>query len=234
VLEQKSISRRRAALKKMPKKLDDAFQATIDRICRQSQSLGEPYQLGMEILKWTYLTERQLEIDELRHALAVMDSTTDSLDPSDLPFEACLTYCCYGLVVFDKETSSVRLVHKSLQHFLNERHESNERFQNGHRDIARTCLKYMRFRDTDMTSDPSCDCSVVEELYNYSCYVSSSDCKDRLVSSLHIEKYPFLKYAIHYWGRHAKKQIDQEVTDLAVTILLDKQDAQCISHNLLL
>lgn len=181
VLEQKSISRRPAALERMPKKLDDAFQATIDRICRQSQSLGEPYQLGMEILTWTYLTERKLEIDKLRHALAVMDSAGDSLNPSDLPFETGLTDCCYGLVVFDKETSSVRLVHKSLPDFLKKKYESQELFQSGHRDIARTCLKYMRFGDTDITSDPSCDGSVLNDLYKYN--LSYFYSKNRLVSS---------------------------------------------------
>jgi hypothetical protein len=98
----------------MPQKLDDAFQVTIDRINRQSV---EKSNKGMEVLKWTFLAFRHLTIPELRHALATINATTDSksLNPDALPFEKSLIDCCHGLVVIDKQTSSIRLVHKSLQ-----------------------------------------------------------------------------------------------------------------------
>jgi hypothetical protein len=95
----------------MPEKLDDAFRATIERINRQTPARSSQ---GMEVLKWTFLAERQLSIPELRHAIAVTDIYTDTLDPNDLPFERSLIDCCCGLVVLDKQTSTIRLVHKSL------------------------------------------------------------------------------------------------------------------------
>ncbi|KAI5814540.1 hypothetical protein BZA77DRAFT_222936, partial [Pyronema omphalodes] len=112
VLEQTSISKRRAALNCMPKKLEDAFHITIERI--KSQAPGKASQ-GMEVLKWTYLAKRPLSVMELRHALAAVYSTpdTDCLNMDDLPFEKTLTECCHGLVVIDNETSLIRLVHKS-------------------------------------------------------------------------------------------------------------------------
>jgi ferritin len=128
----------------MPKKLEDAFQVTIDRI--KSQASEKPSQ-GMEVLKWTYLAKRQLSLMELRHALATVDSPAECLDRDALPFEKSLTECCYGLVVVDKETSSIRLVYKSLQDFLKDQYENTKLFETGHRNIAFTCLQYLSFSD---------------------------------------------------------------------------------------
>jgi hypothetical protein len=108
VLEQPSISHRQQALKSMPQKLDDAFRETIDRIKRQAPNKATQ---AMEVLKWTYLAERHLTVIELRHAIATTsNSTAKSLNMNDLSFERSLTECCYGLVVIDQETWSVRLV----------------------------------------------------------------------------------------------------------------------------
>jgi hypothetical protein len=101
----------------------------------------------MEVLKSTFLAERRLIVPELRHALATANSTSDSLDVDDLPFEKSLIDCCHGLVVVDKETSSVRLVHKPLQDFFEKQHGMRNLFENGHNEITSTCLKYMTFRD---------------------------------------------------------------------------------------
>jgi hypothetical protein len=129
----------------MPKKLDDAFQATIDRITRQTPAKSAQ---GIEILKWTFLAERQLTVAELRHALAASDPAVGkSLNQNDLPFEKSLTECCHGLVVLDKETSSIRLVHKSLQDFLKKQREADALCSAGHRDLAHTCLVCLGFSD---------------------------------------------------------------------------------------
>ncbi|KAI5814511.1 hypothetical protein BZA77DRAFT_283487, partial [Pyronema omphalodes] len=100
VLEQTSVRKRRAKLDSMPKKLEDAFQVTIDRIKRQAP--GKASQ-GMEVLKWVYLVKRPLSVMEMRHALATVESAPNAecLDLDDLPFEKSLTECCHGLVVID-------------------------------------------------------------------------------------------------------------------------------------
>ncbi|KAI5814522.1 hypothetical protein BZA77DRAFT_250054, partial [Pyronema omphalodes] len=67
VLEQTSISKRRKALESMPKRLEDAFQVTINRIKTQAPAKASQ---GMEVLKWTYLAKRPLSVMEMRHALA--------------------------------------------------------------------------------------------------------------------------------------------------------------------
>jgi hypothetical protein len=101
VLEQPSTSKRRKSLKTMPERLENSFQATINKIKRQSTVKANQ---GMEILKWTYFAQRPLRIFELRHALVATNSTSDTLDLDDLPFEKSLTECCHGLVIIDKST----------------------------------------------------------------------------------------------------------------------------------
>jgi hypothetical protein len=131
----------------MPKKLDNAFQATIDKITRQTPAKSAQ---GIEILKWTFLAERQLTVAELCHALATSDHAVGkSLNQNDLPFQKSLTECCHGLVVLDKETSSIRLVHKSLQDFLKKQHEADALFSAGHHDLAYACFVYLVFSCQD-------------------------------------------------------------------------------------
>jgi ankyrin repeat protein len=183
----------------------------------------------MEVLKWTFLAERQLTIPELRHALASVNSSpADRLDLDDLPFEKSLIDCCYGLVVVDKQTSSIRLVHKSLQDFLKIQHDKKKIFETGQNDIARTCITYMSF--SDMTMD-SYDTSTVASLIQCNPIRYRPD--EVLRVSVHINKYPFLQYAIHFWGEHVRKGLNyQETTDLAVNLLLNRDDRYCISRNL--
>jgi hypothetical protein len=134
----------------MPKKLDDVFQATMDRIRRQPLSKSTQ---GLDVLEWIFLAFKQLTTAELRHALAVneYDTSADSLDLNNLPFEKSLTDCCHGLVVVNQETSSIPLVHKSLQDFLKKQHETDQLFINGHHEIARACLIYvgLNYETTD-------------------------------------------------------------------------------------
>lgn len=229
VLEETSIAKRRASLNTIPKKLDDAYQATIDRIRRQGTAKSNQ---GMEVLKWTYLTLAPLSIIELRHALGAVNSPNrEYLDVDDLPFEKSLLDCCYGLVVIDKKTPSVRLVHKSLQDFLQQKHKDRKLFEMGHCDIARACLTYMAFRDSTLSGDLNNDPNTVAFLLNKNVYVLSVYRLHKLQPSPHIQKFPFLSYAIHYWGEHARKQIDAKTTIRAVDLLLN-QDPVRISRNL--
>jgi ankyrin repeat protein len=203
----------------MPTRLDNAFQVIIDRIQRQAP--GKAHQ-GMEVLKWTYLIERQLTIDELRHALASVSCTAEDLNDA-LPFETSLTDCCYGLVIIDKATSSVSLVHKSLQEFLKIQHEGSNLFSTGHGEIAHTCLHYMNFDDSTMINHLARN---RKEEYIHGkfppLHTRSSD----------VTKYPFLNYAIHFWGEHARRQINSEASRLISELLLNKESRHCISSNL--
>jgi hypothetical protein len=120
----------------------------------------------IDVLKWTFLAKRPLTIIELRHALSVAIDPSkmqpgqlplaydETLDWDDFPSEKSLADWCLGLVIIDEETSTVRLVHKSLHDYLTLLHEEGEIFSHGHSKIAYTCLQYMCFNDDEREIDP--------------------------------------------------------------------------------
>ena len=90
------------------------YDATIGRIKAQD---GDKSRLGMTALMWISNAERPLRADELCHALAVQLGTTD-FDFGNIPSISTLVSCCQGLITVDKEASTVRLIHFTLQEYL--------------------------------------------------------------------------------------------------------------------
>jgi hypothetical protein len=115
---------------------------------------------AMEILKWTFLAQRGLKLEELRHALAVEPEDTELDWDNFVDAERSLD-CCLGLVIIDDSTSTVRLVHKSLQDYLKTEYEQNHLFEHGHYEISRICLTYMSFDSYNrLQTVPSVESSV--------------------------------------------------------------------------
>ena len=95
-------------------KLGDVYGATIERIKAQD---GGKSRLGMTALMWISHAERPPQADELCHALAVQIGYTD-FDVDNIPSMSTLVSCCQGLITVDKEASTVRLIHFTLQEYL--------------------------------------------------------------------------------------------------------------------
>ncbi|KAI5816001.1 hypothetical protein BZA77DRAFT_264682, partial [Pyronema omphalodes] len=150
VLEQTTTRARREALRTMPKKLDEAFQNMLSRIEKQPASKGRQ---GMDTLKWIFLAERPLTLDELSHALSIQPGDP-YLDEDGFPSPKSILDCCLGLVVIDEATSLPRLVHKSLQDFFEKQYAMGTLFPRGHEEIASTCLTFMGF-DYERHKEPS-------------------------------------------------------------------------------
>ncbi|KAF8463336.1 hypothetical protein BDZ91DRAFT_661265, partial [Kalaharituber pfeilii] len=138
ILDELTITKRRSALSNLPPGLHAAYDGTIERM-RESP---RRFELGMKVLTWIYLAERALKVIELQHALSVEDGA-EILDPDNFPSKSTLLHCCCGLVTVDNETSTVRLVHYTLQEYFNLYEEKY--FPDGHNLIARTCLTYLSF-----------------------------------------------------------------------------------------
>jgi hypothetical protein len=51
--------------------------------------------------------------------------------------------------------------------------------------------------------------------------------------SAHIDRFPFLEYAIYFWGCHARGNADQDIEELTIVLLLDQGKLHSISRNLL-
>ena len=148
------------------------YGGTIERIKEQG---GERARLGMAALMWISHSERLLQLDELLHALAVEIGSTD-LNAENIPSVETLLNCCLGLVVVDREASTVRLIHHTLQEYLN---TFPDIFGPAHSIMTETCLTYLNFRTIKDISSTLIDLSQLT---------------------------PFLKYSSLYWGVHARRE----------------------------
>ena len=115
--------------------LDSVYDQTLQRIKEQK---GDRSRLGMEVLMWVSHAERPLRIAELCHALAVDLQLTD-LDPENIRPQDTVLGSCLGLAVVDNETSTVRLIHYTLQEHLSR----SGIFPDAHKTLGQTCLTYL-------------------------------------------------------------------------------------------
>ena len=165
--------------------LGDVYGATIERIKAQD---GDKSKLGMAALMWISYAERPLRADELCHALAVRLSTTN-FNTSNVPSMSALIGCCQGLITVDKEASTVRLIHFTLQEYL---FAHPDIFSRPHSVIAEICLTYLNSQQVKaLSTDPSPG----------------------------IQNTPFLEYCSVHWGAHAKKDLSEGARSLGLELL---------------
>lgn len=153
---------------------------------------------------WLAHARRTLTIHELSHALATRISER-YFDNDNLPSFKSILKCCSGLIVMDNQSLEVRLVHFTLQNYMQSQAQSL--FPNLESVITRTCLTYMLFKfDTDEGTSAQAN-------KRFSGFKRSS-----LSTFKHFQ---FLEYAVSYWGDHAKGCSQQVVEDLAMPLLAD-------------
>ena len=165
--------------------LGDVYGATIERIKAQD---GDKPRLGMAALMWISHAERPLRADELCHALAVELGSTD-FDFGNVPSMSTLVNCCQGLITVDKEGSTVRLIHFTLQEYLSAHPVI---FTKPHSAMADICLTYLNSQQVKaLSTDPSSD----------------------------TQNAPFLEYCSVFWGVHAKRELSDSGRSLALELL---------------
>jgi len=192
VLQETTIHRRRQKLNSMTYGLGlgDAYSVTLDRIKRQGE---EKARLGMTTLMWISHSERPLKADELCHALAVEIGSPD-LNTDNVPSIGTLLTCCQGLVVVEKEASTVRLIHFTLKEYLR---AHLALFSAAHSVMAETCLSYLNSQPVKaFSTSPSPD----------------------------LQDVPFLEYSSLYWGVHAKRDLSDCAKLLALKLFDDYVD----------
>jgi len=116
--------------------LEDVYGATLGRIKAQG---GQKSKLGMTALMWICHSERPLGAKELCQALAVEIGAIDCNADNISSIRTVLS-CCQGLAMVDKEGSTVRLIHHTLQEYLT---SHRNLFPSPHMAIAETCLTYL-------------------------------------------------------------------------------------------
>jgi len=163
----------------------DVYGATLERIKGQEEARSR---LGMEAIMWIAYSERPLKPDELCQALGVEVGSED-LNNDNTPNIRTITRCGLGLVTVDSSSSTVRLVHFTLQeHIL----ANPIIFQSPHSVIVEACLTYLNF----------------SYIMGLSPILSSPP-----------PAAPFLEYASCYWGVHARRGISEKAIPLALKLL---------------
>jgi len=187
ILREQSVSGRRRRLDWIRDRpgLRDVYGATIERIKKQK---GSESRLAMEALMWISHAERPLSANELRNALAIDLGSTD-FDADNMPSVAVVVGCCQGLIAVDREASTVRLIHPTLQHYLSAHLDI---YRRPHSAMAEICLTYLNSEQVRAISAGS---------------------------SPNIRDTPFLKYCSAYWGVHAKKELSARAKSLALELL---------------
>ena len=174
--------------------LSDAYAATLTRLKAQR---GNKSVLGMKVLMWVLYSERPLRAEELCHALGVEIRSTH-LDPENIPQLRILLASCLGLVAVEPSSSTVRLVHFTLQEHL----LSNPTlFHCPHSTIAEVCLTYL----------------------NFGCVWDLSSTLHSAPSTMPM---PFLEYASSYWVRHTRRETTENAKTLARRFF-NKQATEC-------
>jgi len=164
--------------------LEDAYSATLSRIKGQG---GEKARLGMAALMWISHSERPLKANELCHALAV-EIGSPNLNVDNVPSIGTLLVCCQGLIVVEKEASTVRLIHFTLQEYLR---AHSDLFGAAHSTMAETCLSYLNSQQVKAFP---------------------------IFPFPDLQETPFLKYSSLYWGVHAKRHISDCAKQLALKL----------------
>ena len=147
----------------------------------------------MATLTWLCHSERPLQVDELCHALAV-DIGATNFDAENIPSIGTLLHCCQGLVTVDKEASTVRLIHYTVQEYLC---AHPGLFNKSHSILAETCLTYLNS----------------EQVKNFA-FLSLPD----------YQSAPFLKYSSRYWGTYAGRFLSDHARALALELLDQYED----------
>ena len=187
ILHESTIHRRRERLSKMTdgSELGDIYSATIERIKAQN---GDKSRLGMAALMWISHAERPLMADELCHALAVELGSTD-FSAVNIPSMSTLVSSCQGLITVDKEASTVRLIHVTLQEYFS---AHSDIFSQPHSAMAEICLTYLNSQQVKALS---------------------------IAPSAGTQNTPFLDYCSVYWGMHAKRELSDSARSLALELL---------------
>ena len=187
ILHESTISRRREKLNKMTNGLElgDVYDATIERIKAQD---GDKSRLGMTALMWISHAERPLQADELCYALAVQLGSTD-FDVGNIPSISTSVNCCQGLITVDKEASTVRLIHFTLQEYFC---AHPDLFSAPHSAMAEICLTYLNSKQVKTLST---------------------------TPSPNTRSAPFLEYCSVYWGVHARRELSDCGKSLALELL---------------
>ncbi|KAF8128801.1 ankyrin repeat-containing domain protein [Mycena galopus ATCC 62051] len=129
----------RKALTELPKNLYEGYDIAMQRIEAQNE---EDRTAARSALIWVANAKRPLSVEELRVALAV-EPGTQRLDKENLLKIEIILGVCAGLVIVDKRSPVVRLVHCTTQEYLDK--IQAQKFPDAQTEITSTLLTFLAF-----------------------------------------------------------------------------------------
>ena len=188
VFTARTIKNVKFALASMPQKIDDLYKLTLERIQHQA---GDDGPLAMRILGWITHARRPLSVNELQHGLAVeysddedYDLSATGLDDDNLLQPESLVDVCAGLVIIDRTSQIIRLVHYTAQDYFSNKRQ--DLFAEAEANISRACITYL----------------------SYAIGHGRQGLKITMLEAIKaFESHPFLDYASGHWFSHVKSTL---------------------------
>ncbi|KAL9603021.1 MAG: hypothetical protein Q9179_002355 [Wetmoreana sp. 5 TL-2023] len=168
------------AIRSLPKETDELYDEVFYRIDSQGK---DDQELAVKALRWVAYAYRALNVRELKEALAIEPGDRD-FDSDAMPEIALVLEACAGLLIVEKETEQVRLVHYTAQGYLDALLAS--RYQGAHALIGGDCITYLSYIVFQQSDDESANEGDDE---------SDDEAGDDLT-------YYLLEYASEFWAKH--------------------------------
>lgn len=135
----------KSMLAALPETIEGQYKSYIERIGGRQQGL-----IALRALMWVYGSYRPFSPEELLEALSIDDTDVD-LDPTGIPTMEAVMNISDGLLTFEKESNTIRLVHETLQEFLNRLHK--QILPGCHLMISRSLAIYLNFESFNVSRD---------------------------------------------------------------------------------
>jgi hypothetical protein len=194
--EQRTARAVRTKAESLPSGLENTYEDVMNRISKQAQADVE---LALKVLSWVTYARKHLKPKELQHAVATSPTMT-TLDDDDLTDVEDLLSVCAGIVIIDRESNAVRLVHYTTQGYL------EKRLTDRKADIARGCLTYLGL---EVFHEPR-------------------QRKDSLSLENRINEYPFVRYAAIYWSDHIRWELENELKSLCLVVFQSQESRDAL------
>lgn len=182
-----------ASLSKGSAALNGVYNDAMQRVGSQ---LNGHYELAKKALSWITYVKRPLTIAEICCVL-VVEPEDGKLDPEGVHDIEDLISVCAGLVVVNRESAVVHLVHYTMQEYVESIRATRNPSAQLH--IGSTCLT----------------CLLCDKFKMGKC-MSDKEFEDRL------RECKFLDYAARYWGEHAII-VEDEVCALVYSFLQNRK-----------
>ena len=140
--------------------------------------VADAKELAKQVLSWITCAKRPLTTRELQHALGIEVGESE-LDNDNVPEIEDIISVCAGLVMVDKESNIIRLVHYTTQEYF----ERTQKywFPDAETDITKSCVSYLLFNT-----------------------FNRGFCSTNIDFEARLQRNALYDYAARNWGHHAR------------------------------